>query len=90
LWLLKVFNAEYDEVVVVRIENHPVRPGEMAVDGRRDVPHRDGIVDIAADHVELAGPYRDDDIAVPGKAAGRQIVIGDRLSASPVADQVAA
>ncbi len=62
----------------------------MAVNGRRDVPHRDGILDIAADHVELTGPYRDDDIAVPGKAAGRQIVIGDRLSASPVADEVAA
>src|ERR1700730_16134632 len=86
----RVRTAERDEVVVVGIEEDTVRPGEMAVDGRRDVPHRDGILDIAADHVELAGPYRDDDIAVPGKAAGRQIVIGDRLSASPVEDQVAA
>ena len=52
--------------------------------------HRDGVVDIAADHIEITGLDCDHDVAMARKAAGRQLVVGDRLASSPITDQIAA
>src|SRR5271166_6605483 len=76
--------------MVVGIDDDPIGAGEMSIGRYRNVLHRDGIVDVAADHVEVAGPNRDDEVAMARKAAGRQLVIGNRLPTSPVANQIAA
>ena len=75
---------------MIGIDDEAVRAGEMAVARRRDMLHRDSIIDVAADHVEIAGPYRDDDVAMRWKAANRQIVVGNGVPSAPIADQIAA
>src|SRR5215831_2739328 len=86
----QVFDPQYREVGVVAIDDDPIGACEMAVGGCRDMSHCDGIFDIAADHVEVARPDRDDDVAMPRKATRRQLVVEYRLPTSPVADQVTA
>ena len=76
--------------MVIGVEDDAVRPGEVAVGGDRDVFHRHRVVDIAADHVEPARLELDNDVAMPGKTAGRQLVEGHRAAAAPQADQIAA
>ena len=75
---------------MVGIEDDAVRAGQVSVYSGRYVPHRDRVVDIAADHIEFARPDRDDDVAVPRKTSCGQIVIGDWPATAPLTDQVAA
>src|SRR5689334_22853924 len=86
----QIFDAQHHEVVVVGIDDDAVGTGEVTVGGSWDVLHRDGIVDIAADHIKVAGLDRDDDVAMARKAVARQLVIGYRFPAAPVADQITA
>jgi len=86
----RVFDAEHDEVVVVGVEDDAVRPGEVVISGGGDPLHRDGVVDIPADYVEFPRVDRDDNVAMCREAADRQLVIGNRSPAAPVADQIAA
>src|SRR5439155_26492341 len=92
-WLIRlvdvVFDADHGEPRIIGVDDHPVGAGAMAIGDDRDVLHRYGIVDIAADHVEHPGMALDDNVAMPGEPAGRQIVVADRLAAAPHADQIA-
>src|SRR6202043_4001204 len=51
----QIFDPQNHEEMVVGIDDDAVGAGEMTVGGGRDVLHRDGIVDIAADHIEITG-----------------------------------
>src|SRR5712691_13323707 len=77
-----VLDADHGEPRIIGVDDHPVGAGEMAIGDDRDVLHRDRIVDIAADYVEQPGMRLDDDIAMPGEPAGRQIVVADSLVAA--------
>src|SRR5215471_1330619 len=86
----KVLDAQDHKVMVVGIDDDPIGARKMPVGGDRDVPQGYGIVDIAADHVEIPRLYRDNNVAMARKAPGWQFVIGNRLPAAPIADQIAA
>src|SRR2546423_12319149 len=84
-----VQTPNYDEPRMIGIDDRPVGVGDIAVRGHWDVLQRYRIVDVAADHIDRAGPDRDDHVAMPREAAGRQVGVTDWLSGSRVAGQIA-
>src|SRR5882757_5394235 len=61
-------NPQHHHPRLALIQHDPVRAGELSIRGDRNVAHRHGVADIAADHPQYSRPTRiDNDIAMRRK-----------------------
>src|SRR5271166_4774709 len=82
-------DPQHDEPGIPRVTSAVAAIGQAPVCRDRYVLHRYRMIDVAADDADLPLVASDDDVAVPGEMARRQLLILQRTSAAREADKVA-